>query len=157
MSACFPIESQQIYLNTNSEPHETIRTRRVAGMVPVVQTELRFDRWYLPLSVPLGLGPKNSELKVEAGDLHVKMGWAFSAAIPLTSITSAEPLETRVYSAGVHYGFGRILVNGSFKGLVKLTIEPAVQAKMLKRSATLRELWISVTDPDALIAACRTN
>lgn len=126
-------------------------------MVRVVQSELRFDRWYLPLSVPLGLGPKNSELRVEAGELHVKMGWAFSAAIPLTSIKSVEPITTRVYSAGVHYGFGRWLVNGSYKGLVKLTIEPAAQAKMWKRSATVRELWISVTDPDALIAACKAN
>ena len=78
-------------------------------MVRVVQPELRFDRWYLPLSVPLGLGPKNSELRLEAGALHVKMGWAFSAAIPLTSIKSAEPVETRVYSEGVHYGSGRYL------------------------------------------------
>lgn len=38
------------------------------------RTELRFDRWFLPLSVPLGLGPKNSELRVEAGNLHIKMG-----------------------------------------------------------------------------------
>ena len=51
-----------------------------------MQLELRFDRWFLPLSVPLGLGPKNSALRVEAGNLHVKMGWAFSAEIPLASI-----------------------------------------------------------------------
>ena len=126
-------------------------------MVRVVQAELRFDRWYLPLSVPLGLGPKNSELRVESGNLHVKMGWAFSAVIPLASIQSAEPVSTRVYSAGVHYGFGRWLVNGSYKGLIKLTIEPAAQANMWKRSGALRELWISVTDPDALIAACTAN
>jgi hypothetical protein len=120
-----------------------------------VQPELRFDRWYLPLSVPLGLGPKSSELRVEAGNLHLKMGWAFSASIPLASIKSAEPADTRVYSAGVHYGFGRWLVNGSGKGLVKLTIEPAAQAKVWwKRSVAVSELWVSVTDPDALVAAC---
>ena len=67
-----------------------------------MQTELRFDRWYLPLSVPLGLGPKNSELRVEAGSLHVKMGWAFSGDIPLVAVKSAEPALTRVYTAGVH-------------------------------------------------------
>ena len=116
--------------------------------------ELRFDRWYLPLSVPLGLGPKSSELRVEAGNLHIKMGWAFSASIPLASIKNAEPADTRVYAAGVHYGSGRWLVNGSTKGLVKLAIEPAVRAKVWKRSVTVSELWVSVTDPDALIAAC---
>jgi hypothetical protein len=119
-----------------------------------VQPELRFDRWYLPLSVPLGLGPKSSELRVDAGNLYIKMGWAFSASIPLASIKSAEPADTRVYAAGVHYGSGRWLVNGSTKGLVKLAIEPAVEAKVLKRSVTVSELWVSVTDPDALVAAC---
>jgi hypothetical protein len=119
-----------------------------------VQTELRFDRWFLPLSVPLGLGPKNSELRVEAGNLHVKMGWAFIADIPLTSIKSAEATNARVYAAGVHYSFGRWLVNGSVKGLVKLTIEPAAQAKVWRKSVTVSELWVSVTDPDALTAAC---
>jgi hypothetical protein len=39
-----------------------------------VQTELRFDRWFLPLSVPLGLGPKQGELLVETGNLHVRIG-----------------------------------------------------------------------------------
>ena len=144
-------------MKINSGPAETVPMRRVVGKVPVVQTELRFDRWFLPLSVPFGLGPKNSELRVEAGDLHVKMGWAFSADSPLTSIESAGPIHTRVFSAGVHYGFGRWLVNGSVKGLVKLTIAPPAQAKMWKRSVTVRELWISVTDPDTLIAACKAN
>jgi hypothetical protein len=78
-----------------------------------VQPELRFDRWFLPLSAPFGLGPRNSGLRVEAGSLHVKMGWAFAAEISWTSITSAKPTNTRVYTAGVHYGFGRLLVNGS--------------------------------------------
>ena len=118
-----------------------------------MQTELRFDRWYLPLSVPIGLGPKNSELRVGAGNLHVKMGWAFTADIPLTSIKSAEASDAKVYTAGVHYSFGRWLVNGSRKGLVELTIEPPAQAKALMKSVTLRSLWVSVTDPDALIAA----
>jgi hypothetical protein len=120
-----------------------------------VQPELRFDRWFLPLSVPLGLGPKNSELRVEAENLHVKMGWAFNADIPVTSITHAEPADTRTYTAGVHYGFGRWLVNGSVKGLVKLTIEPAARAKVCKKSVPVRELWVS--DPDALVAACETT
>jgi hypothetical protein len=118
-----------------------------------VQTELRFDRWYLPLSVPIGLGPGNSELRVEGGKLRVKMGWAFTADIPLTSIKSAEATGAKVYGAGVHYGFGRWLVNGSRNGLVELTIEPPAQAKAWRKSVTLRSAWVSVTDPDAFIAA----
>jgi hypothetical protein len=52
----------------------------------------------------------------------------------------------------VHYS-RPLLVNGSTKGLVALTIEPPTQAKAAGRPVKLRSLWVSVTDPDALIAA----
>ncbi|OBH98441.1 hypothetical protein, partial [Mycobacterium scrofulaceum] len=108
----------------------------------------------LPLAVPVGLGPKRSWLRVDAGTLHVKMGWAFDARVPLASITRAERADDRVLTLGVHYSSGRWLVNGSGKNLVALTIEPPVNARAVGRSISLRELWVSVTDPDALIAVC---
>ncbi|QUR67668.1 hypothetical protein [Mycobacterium spongiae] len=118
---------------------------------------IRYDRWFLPLAVPLGLGPNNSDLRFESGHLHVKMGWAFAADIPLTSITKAEATNARVYAAGVHFGFGHWLVNGSRKGLVDLTIDPPAQATMWKKSLTVRHLRLSVTDPDAFVAACMST
>jgi hypothetical protein len=120
-----------------------------------VQTELRFDRWYLPLAVAVGLGPKASELRVDGGNLHVKMGWAFNADIPLTSIKNAEPTaDARVFVAGVHILGSRWLVNGSRTGLVALTIEPAVPAKVWRKSVSVGTLVVSVTDPDEFIAVC---
>ena len=104
--------------------------------------------------MPFGLGPGNSDLRVEAGSLHVKMGWAFAADIPLMSITSAKPTNTRAYTAGVHYRFGRWLVNASVKDLVKLRIDPAAPARVWTMSVPVSELWVGVTDPDALVAAC---
>lgn len=120
----------------------------------MVQTKLRYDRWFLPLSVPLGLGPKKSELRIEGGNLHVKMGWGFTADIPLTSIRSAEETNARFYSTGVHGMRSRWLVNGSRKGLVQLTIDPPVSARASFKSVTVSTLVLSVTDPAALIAAC---
>ena len=122
-----------------------------------MQTELRYERWILPLTVPIGLGPAHSEVRVEAETLHVKMGWAFDAHIPLASITSAEATDERVFAWGVHYSIGRWLVNGSGKGLVALTIEPPARARVSITSVPLRSLWVSVTDPDALVAACSAN
>lgn len=120
-----------------------------------MQTELRFDRWYLPLAVAVGLGPKASELRVDGGNLHVKMGWAFNADIPLTSIKNAEPAaDARVFVAGVHILGSRWLVNGSRTGLVALTIEPAVPAKVWRKSVSVGTLVVSVTDPDEFIAVC---
>lgn len=130
------------------------RRESTASTVDFVQTELRFDRWYLALSVPLGIGPKNSELRLDAGNLHVKMGWAFTADIPVASIKRAEATNARVYTAGVHFLGSRWLVNGSRKGLVALTIEPPAQAKLWRKTVTVSQLVLSVTDPDALIAAC---
>jgi hypothetical protein len=118
-----------------------------------VQTELRYERWFLPLSAPLGLGPGHSDIRIEDGNLRVEMGWGFRATVPLSSIKDAEPNDDRVYSRGVHGWRGRWLVNGSSKGIVELTIDPPVRAYVAGVPITLRTLWVSVTDPDALIAA----
>lgn len=118
-----------------------------------MQTELRYDRWFLPLAVPFGLGPQRSTVRIDGNVLHVAMGWGFSADVPLASITDAKPYSGRVTSWGAHGWRGRWLVNGSSNGLVVLTVEPEVKAKVMGVPVTLRELCVSVTDPDALIAA----
>jgi hypothetical protein len=119
-----------------------------------MQTDLRYERWFLPFSVPFGLGPQRSDVRVEGDALHVSMGWGFTADIPLASITDAKPSTDRVLSWGVHGWRGRWLVNGSSKGMVELTIDPVGQAKVMGVPVKLRTLWVSVTDPDALIEAC---
>ncbi|MBE1552129.1 hypothetical protein GGC64_006216 [Mycobacterium sp. OAS707] len=116
---------------------------------------LRYDRWMLPLTIPLGLGPKASTVAVSGANLQVKMGWAFDATIPLASIASAQPSTRRVFGWGVHGSPRRgWLVNGSSRGLVDLVIEPPVPAQGVRMSIELRKLTVSVDDPDALIAAC---
>lgn len=117
-------------------------------------TEVRFDRWYRPLATPLGLGPGRCDVSVAGGSLHVAMGWAFSADIPLAAITDAKPAKGPFLAWGVHGFRSRWLVNGSAKGVVELTIDPPAKAKVVGVPTTLRTLLVSVTDPDALIAAC---
>jgi len=119
-----------------------------------VPTELRYDRAFLPLCVPLGLGPKRSDVRIAGDILHIKMGWAFKAEVPLSSITNATPDNDRVYSRGVHGWRGRWLVNGSSGGMVELTIEPPARAYVTGVGISLRTLVVSVTNPEALIEAC---
>jgi hypothetical protein len=117
--------------------------------------QFRYDRWMLPLTVPLGLGPKASTVAISGPDLNVKMGWAFDATIPLASVTSAKPSTRRVFGWGVHGSPRRgWLVNGSSRGLVELIIEPPVTAKAVRMEIQLSKLTVSVDDPDALIGAC---
>jgi hypothetical protein len=52
---------------------------------------------------------------------------------------------------------GRWLVNGSSKDIVELTIDPPVRAYVMGAPITLRTLYVSVTDPQALIAGVRSN
>lgn len=122
-----------------------------------MQTDLRYERWFLPLSAPLGLGPGQSDVHIEDGNLHVVMGWGFRATIPLSSIKDAKPSNDRFYSRGVHGWRGRWMVNGSSKGIVELTIDPAASAHVMGVPVTLRTLLVSVTDPDALIAAATAS
>lgn len=114
--------------------------------------------------------------------LHVWMGEdppAFDITIPLPSIASIErlPDATSGNSIGVHGMFGRWLINASHANLVRLKLRPRVPARvdaessladigvgvprLLKplvraRTTNVRELTISVDDPDELIAAIRS-
>jgi hypothetical protein len=122
-----------------------------------MRTDLRYEKWMLPLSVPFGLGPRHSQVRVEDGVLHVSMGWGFRVDLPLESIASAAHYTGRVTAWGAHGFRGRWLVNGSSKGIVALTIDPPATARVVGGvPVTLKELAVSVTDPDALIAACGT-
>ena len=109
----------------------------------------------LPLSTVFGVGPRHSDVRVEDGTLHVSMGWGFRATVPLASIGSAEHYTGRITAWGAHGWRGRWLVNGSSRGVVALTIDPPATARVMGVPVTLKELAVSVTDPDALIDACR--
>jgi hypothetical protein len=102
----------------------------------------------------LGFGPKHSELRVQDGTLHVRFGWGFRTEIALTSINDAKPNTDRVGAFGAHGWRGRWLVNGSSRDIVELTIDPPARAYVIGAPIKLRTLYVSVTDPEALIAAC---
>ena len=54
---------------------------------------------------------------------------------------------------GVHGWRGRWLVNGAATGLVAITVDPAVRAWAVGVPVKLRELTLSLEDPDALVGA----
>lgn len=109
-------------------------------------------RWLL---IALGLGPSVSGAEIGERDVHVRMGWAFSAEIPRASVTSAKRDKNMRWGVGVHGGRGRWLVNGSTTGIVTLTIDPPVRARLIVVSVRLRTLHVSMVDPDAFAAALR--
>jgi len=121
----------------------------------------------------------NSGVAVEDGAIHVWYGEpaVFDIRVPLASITDARRLPdgSSGISIGVHGGRGKWLVNEARSGLVRLAINPPVRAElrvslglpaealgrtpfwlkpiMRDRRPRVRELILSVDDPDALLAA----
>ena len=110
---------------------------------------------FRPLLSALGMGPAFSRVDIDGDVLRVRMGWSFSADIPLASVTGARPRTGLVGGIGVHGWRGWWLVNGAARGIVTVDIDPPVRARVLGVPVRLRTLDVSVKSPEELIAALR--
>ena len=107
--------------------------------------------------IALGLSPSRSWVEVGDDLLRVRMSWAFSLDAPLVNIRDARPDTGRVGGWGVHGWRGRWLVNGSSSGLVRIDLSPPVRGRMGPIPIGIRQLRVSVEDPDGLVAALTTR
>jgi hypothetical protein len=105
----------------------------------------------------LGLTRGNSYVDVSATDVVVRLGWAFRATVPRSTIQSVAPDHDKVWGWGAHGWNGRWLVNGSSSGIVRLAFQPAGRAHVAGFPVTLRELRVSVDDPAGLERALAPN
>ncbi len=82
-------------------------------------------------------------------------GWTFSADVPRSSITAIDQVSGPVWAWGAHGWKGRWLVNGSSDGLVRLTLQPPVRGRTLGIPLRVRELTLSLADPDGFVRTLR--
>jgi hypothetical protein len=101
----------------------------------------------------LGILPSRSWVEVTDDVLRVRMSWAFRLDTPRAYVRDVQPDLDRVWSWGVHGWRGRWLVNGSSSGLVRIDLAPPVRGRTGPLPITVRELRVSVEDPDGLISA----
>jgi hypothetical protein len=115
-------------------------------------------RWTYPLLFVLGLGESASSISLSDSTLSVRMGWGFSATIPLSSIRSATRDESFVSGIGVH-GFGSAwLVNGSLVNVVRLQLAgEGVPARVCGFPLTLRTLRLGVSERDGFLEALQSR
>ena len=99
----------------------------------------------------IGLGPAVSHIHITGEVVEIRMGWAFRCTVARISITEAVGDHSRVWGWGVHGWKGRWLVNGSSRNIVRLTISPAARASVCLVPVNLRELRVSVTNPEAFL------
>jgi hypothetical protein len=114
---------------------------------------IRFEGWYAVMSSVLGLPPSGAYVDVEDGSVEARMGWAFSARFPLEAVTGASASDMRTFSRGVHGFAGRWLVNGAGRPIVSIRIDPPQPGRVMGFPIRLRELFVSVDEPAALIRA----
>ena len=115
---------------------------------------IRFGRLNAVVLKVLGAGPRNSYVELgDDGQVRARMGFSFSTTFPRSSVTSCSRRGYVWWAYGVHGGGGRWIVNGSGHDMVTIGIDPPAKARVLGVSVKLRDLWVSLEDPDALCSA----
>jgi hypothetical protein len=99
------------------------------------------------------MSPADSAVVVDDVAVECRAGWAFRMRAPRASVVGAVLDDRRVLSWGVHGWWGRWLVNGSSAGIVRIDLDPPVRASTLRFPIRVRELRVSVEDPEGLVAA----
>lgn len=113
---------------------------------------IRHSARFTWLFLPLMLGPRHCEVLLGGDILFVRMGWAFRARIPRSSIRWARRTPDERWAIGVHTNLrGRWLVNGSSLGIIELGLEPAVRARTAIFPITVSVLGLGLRDPDGLL------
>src|SRR5262245_27272291 len=93
---------------------------------------LSFNRFMKVLMTPMLVGPRRCKVDLDDERLKVVMGlggWAFSARVPRASITGTARARRPVLGWGAHGWRGRWLVNGSSRGLVRISIDPPARGR----------------------------
>jgi hypothetical protein len=102
-------------------------------------------------------GPGVAAVTVGAGQLRIAMG-DFRQSVPLSSVRAVARTDENLHgTTGVHAARGRLLVNGSARGLVQVTLDPPARTGRSLSTGFLRSrvdrLVVSLTDPDGFVAA----
>ena len=127
--------------------YRTFGPGRNGNMCRMFEQSVRFPIRFgalKPFFVLIGLTPGRCYVEIGPDVVRVRMGWSFSADVPRAAIRSAHR---------VHDRRGRWLVNGAAGPLVALEIAAAGHARVLGFPVVLRELLVSVDEPEPLIDA----
>lgn len=122
-----------------------------------VRFPIRFGQLFKDLSPLLFIEPETSFVLVGKDDVTVRMSWAFRTSFPRTSVAAARHVSRPPLSRGVHGWAGRWLVNGTGDKILAIDLEPEQRARVLGFPVRLRQLSVSVEDPQGLAEALRAR
>lgn len=107
--------------------------------------------------VVLGITPANSEVRVGADEVEVRMGWVFRVRFDRAEVADVAPDPARVWGWGVHGWRGVYLVNGSSSRIVRIDLAAPVKGRLLGIPVTVRAVRVSVDDPGGLVDALTSS
>ncbi len=116
---------------------------------------IRFGRFNAALLGLLGMGRRFSYVELDGDLIRVRMGWGFSGQMHRRAVVETERLDRYIwYGYGAHsLGRKRWLINGSGHNVVRIRFDPLERGRTLGVPVRVRELWISLEDPDGFLAA----
>ena len=120
--------------------------------MPAQRFPIRFTDAKRTISA-MGIQLDACAVELDGDRLRVDYGWAFRMDTPVSGIRHAERDRRRPRKLGVHGWWGRWVVNGSFDRIVRIELEPPARARMGPIPLKVRELKISIEDPDGFLAA----
>ena len=113
---------------------------------------IRFDAWYRVLSSVVLLSPSDSFIELSSDAVTVRMAWGFRTRFPTACVVRAARYDNAPISRGVHGFAGRWLVNGSVDRILAIDVEPHQRAWVMGVPVKLRQLLVSVDDPEGVAA-----
>lgn len=119
---------------------------------------MRISPWVRPLLLLIGATTSTSYIDVEQDGLRVRLG-LFRYMFPRTAIVSARRASVNwTYGIGIHTNaVSTLVINASLSGLVEIRFDPAPRTWVLVIPVTCRRLFLSPSDPDALLAALESS
>lgn len=114
---------------------------------------IRFDAPSRVICRMAFLSPDDAHVDVGDDLVHVKLSWGFSATFPRSSVASTRVHPGRPISRGVHGWAGRWLVNGAGDRILDIAFDPVQRGRVMGWPVKLRQLLVSVDDPEALARA----
>ena len=109
----------------------------------------RLSRWFF---VPLLLGERHAEVSLTDAELRVRMGWAFRATIPRSSIRGAARRGDVTWAIGVRRRTAPDVARERLEqGIVFLDLDPPVRGRAGPFPITIERLALGLEDPDAFV------